>query len=89
MIRANAIKFMGKNPSPRIEIGHRGEDGFHRFWVEGNGIGIEPQYHGMIFELFQSSKEMKNEEGDGDEVDHREEDYRAASWSDLGEDGHG
>lgn len=62
---SNAIRFMGENPSPRIEIGHREEDGFHRFWVKDNGIGIDPQYHGNIFELFQCLKEAKDAEGTG------------------------
>jgi PAS domain S-box-containing protein len=63
---SNAIKFMGDNPSPRIEVGHREEeDGFHRFWVKDNGIGIDPQYHGKIFELFQSLGEVEDEEGTG------------------------
>ncbi|UCD72085.1 MAG: GHKL domain-containing protein, partial [Syntrophobacterales bacterium] len=62
---SNAIKFMGKNPSPRIEIGHREEDGVHRFWVKDNGIGIDSRYHEKIFEIFQSLKEVKDEEGTG------------------------
>ena len=61
----NAIKFMGENPSPRIEIGYREEDEFHRFWVKDNGIGIERRYHGKIFELFQSSGEVEDAEGTG------------------------
>ena len=62
---SNAIKFMGENPSPRIEIGNREEDGCHRFWVRDNGIGLDPQYHGRIFELFQSLMEVSDEEGTG------------------------
>jgi signal transduction histidine kinase len=62
---SNAIKFMGDNPSPRIEAGYREEDGFHRFWVKDNGIGIDPQYHEKIFELFQSLGEVEGEEGTG------------------------
>jgi PAS domain S-box-containing protein len=61
----NAIKFRGENPSPRIEIGNREEEGFHRFWVKDNGIGIDPQYHGRIFEVFQSLREVKDDEGTG------------------------
>jgi two-component system, chemotaxis family, sensor kinase Cph1 len=47
-------KFMGDQPSPRIEIGTRGtgEDGKPIFFVRDNGTGIEPQYHERIFGLF-------------------------------------
>jgi PAS domain S-box-containing protein len=51
---ANAIKFMGKQESPRITIGASGTDknGFPIFFVQDNGIGIDPQYHERIFGLF-------------------------------------
>ena len=50
----NAVKFMGKQPTPRIEIGLReyDKDGKPIFFVRDNGIGIEPQYHERIFGLF-------------------------------------
>ena len=52
---ANAIKFMGKQESPRITIGTSGRDetnGFPIFFVRDNGIGIDPQYHELVFGLF-------------------------------------
>lgn len=52
---ANAIKFMGKQENPRITIGTAGRDetnGFPIFFVQDNGIGIEPQYHDLVFGLF-------------------------------------
>lgn len=50
----NAIKFMGDQPSPTIEIAGGGTDtdGKPIFYVRDNGIGIEPKYHGQIFGLF-------------------------------------
>jgi PAS domain S-box-containing protein len=50
----NAIKFMGDQPKPHIEIGTRpGKNSFEPiFYVQDNGIGIEPQYHERIFGLF-------------------------------------
>ncbi len=50
----NAIKFMGDQPSPTIEIAVSGTDtdGKPIFYVRDNGIGIEPKYHDRIFGLF-------------------------------------
>jgi signal transduction histidine kinase len=51
----NAIKFMGEQPEPRIEIGVKEEtvNELPVFYVRDNGIGIEPQYHDKIFGLFE------------------------------------
>jgi two-component system sensor kinase FixL len=49
----NACKFMGDQDSPHIEIGHKGfEKGMPVFYVQDNGIGIQPQFHENIFGLF-------------------------------------
>jgi signal transduction histidine kinase/HAMP domain-containing protein len=49
----NAIKFMGDQPSPQIEIGVEHKDSDTVFFVRDNGIGIEPQYQSKIFNLFE------------------------------------
>jgi len=49
----NAIKYMGEQSSPSIEIGIREQDGGPVFFVRDNGIGIDPQYHARIFNLFE------------------------------------
>ena len=51
---SNAIKFMGDQPTPRIEIGTRGDDpdGKAILFVRDNGIGIEPAHHERVFGLF-------------------------------------
>ena len=49
----NAAKFMGDQPSPRIEIGQKGHmDGMPIFYVKDNGIGIPPEFMENIFGLF-------------------------------------
>ena len=49
---SNALKFRSERP-PRIHIGVLREEGRWRFSVRDNGIGIDPQYGGRIFEIFQ------------------------------------
>ena len=50
----NAAKYMGDQPSPKIEIGQHGEEnGKPIFFVKDNGIGIAPKYHEKVFGLFE------------------------------------
>ena len=49
----NAIKFMGNQNSPRIEIGaFKDENNKSIFYVTDNGTGIAPEFHEKIFGLF-------------------------------------
>ena len=60
----NAIKFMGGQTNPQIQIGSiKDEQGKPVFFVKDNGIGIEPQYQNRIFGLF--NKLDTNTEGTG------------------------
>jgi len=47
----NAIKYRSERP-PRVHVSAQRVDGEFRFAVSDNGIGIEPEYHKQIFEVF-------------------------------------
>ncbi len=54
----NATKFIGDQPTPRVEIGCRpapggGAGGEPVLYVRDNGRGIDPRYHAKIFGLFE------------------------------------
>lgn len=59
----NAVKFMGDQPNPKITVGFEEIDGEHIFSVRDNGIGIAPEHHERIFELF--NKLDPNSDGTG------------------------
>ena len=61
----NAAKFMGNQPSPRIEIGQRGSrNNMTVFYVQDNGIGILLEMQNKIFDLFsQSHRAVGREQG--------------------------
>ena len=48
----NAVKYMGDQSRPQIEIGSRRDGDETVFYVRDNGIGIEPRYHEKVFRLF-------------------------------------
>ena len=57
----NAVKYMGDQPHRRIDIGCR-RDGDEDVWfVQDNGMGIDPQFHEKVFGLFN----QLNRESDG------------------------
>jgi len=60
----NAIKFRGKEP-PQIEVRARLENGYWRFSVCDNGIGIDPAYAERIFALFQRLHTPEHYAGSG------------------------
>ncbi|GAB4427387.1 MAG: hypothetical protein Fur0044_25280 [Anaerolineae bacterium] len=49
----NAVKYMGHQPHPRVEIGVRRNHAEPIFYVRDNGMGIEPRYHQKVFGLFE------------------------------------
>ncbi|MCP3914356.1 MAG: histidine kinase, partial [bacterium] len=53
----NAVKYLGDQAAPRIEVGVRnpGAAGgeLPTFYVRDNGLGIDPKYHEKVFGLFE------------------------------------
>ena len=48
----NAVKYMGNQPHPRIEVGARRNGDQTTCYVRDNGIGIDPVHHDRVFGLF-------------------------------------
>jgi signal transduction histidine kinase len=61
---ANAIKFR-RDQGPEIHIHAEPEDGFWRFSVQDNGIGIAPEYFNRIFVMFQRLHSRSTYSGTG------------------------
>lgn len=49
----NAVKFMGTQPAPCIEIGALEKDGETLCYVRDNGAGVDSKYHEKVFGLFE------------------------------------
>ncbi len=62
----NAIKF-NKNEKPRVRVSSHedGPDGFWKFSVSDNGIGIAPEFQNKIFEIFRRLHNKQEYEGTG------------------------
>ena len=49
----NGIKYQKEGSTPMIKISYKETDKYWEFTIADNGIGIEPQFHDKIFEVFQ------------------------------------
>jgi len=49
---SNGIKFVAPGVTPQVTLRAEDRGAFWRLWVEDNGIGIAPQYHERIFQIF-------------------------------------
>ena len=61
----NSIKFLGEQPHPEIDIGYRVDGDETVFFVQDNGIGIDPSQHEKVFELFYRLDKKGNGAGAG------------------------
>ena len=67
----NAVKYMGDQPSPRIEIGARTEKAETAFYIRDNGIGIAPELLDKVFGLFHQLDPKAEGSGIGLALVHR------------------
>jgi PAS domain S-box-containing protein len=63
-LMGNALKFHGRLP-PRVDVLARAGDNEWVISVRDNGIGIDPQYHERIFEIFQRLHNQQQYPGTG------------------------
>lgn len=60
----NGIKY-NENPNPKVFIRHRSEADHYVFSITDNGIGIEPEFHEKIFQMFKRLHTGKEYSGTG------------------------
>jgi len=65
---SNALKYMGDEPEPRVELAWTTEDDHYHFTVSDNGIGIDPAYSEKIFESFETLQDERAGEVDSSGV---------------------
>lgn len=61
----NALKFRKEGVTPIVEVSAEMSDDHVKIHVRDNGIGIEKDYHGQIFDLFQRLNSAEIYEGSG------------------------
>ena len=86
----NAVKFMGDQPSPQIDIGLEHHDGETVFFVRDNGIGIDPKYHSKLFHIFEKFNPKTEGTGMGLAITKRiVELYQGRIWVESNGEGQG
>jgi|GEM_PF-1278909 len=61
----NAVKYMGDQPCPRIELGVEGTGADTVFFVRDNGQGIDPRFQDKVFGLFEQLDPASEDTGLG------------------------
>jgi PAS domain S-box-containing protein len=62
---SNAIKFAAPGVAPKVRVWSERRQRACRLWVEDNGIGIDPRYHGRIFRVFERLHGVETYPGTG------------------------
>lgn len=62
---SNALKYQEEDNKAIISIQCTKEDGFWKFSIQDNGIGIEEEFHDKIFEIFQRLHNKEDYSGTG------------------------
>jgi light-regulated signal transduction histidine kinase (bacteriophytochrome) len=61
----NALKYSGRRPDARVEIGGRAEGGENVYWVRDNGVGFDMRYADKLFGVFQRLHRADEFDGTG------------------------
>ena len=61
----NALKYSGKKPDGRVEVGAREGSTEHVYWVRDNGAGFDMRYADKLFGVFQRLHRADEFEGTG------------------------
>ncbi len=62
---SNALKFVPPGQQPRVRIFGEQRAATVRLWIEDNGIGIAPQHHERIFQVFERLHGVETYAGSG------------------------
>lgn len=62
---SNALKFTPPQRPPQVQVTSHDQGKFIRVSVQDNGIGIEPQYHERVFDIFQRLHRRETYAGNG------------------------
>lgn len=61
----NAIKYIGDEPNPEVEIAWEDKARFYVFSVRDNGPGIDQKFHETVFDLFERAQAADKTDGSG------------------------
>jgi signal transduction histidine kinase len=63
---SNGLKFVASGSEPQVRVrSEEAQEGWIRTWIEDNGIGIPPEYHEKIFQVFERLNDASTYPGTG------------------------